>query len=482
MKSTVPLSLLLAAAVLLPTTLCAADPLDHLPADINAIAWMDIAAIYHSPLAKQEGWAKKAVQSLVSNQAVVPPGVESLAVGARMAYDEQFASQSEYAVARLGNDLTLEKFAAVAGGEIDSLNGRKVLVTPRGTQVIGETDDTWLIVGTGGRQAAARWLKDYRNSTGLNVTLRRTVEQKASEEQIVLAFELADLLSPRDIAARLEGVELSGTTVEAAADTLSSVQSAAFYIRVDSAIQGRLVIQLGKPAGPLAPAVLAIRDRVLKRIGASLPELADWSFQVQGDQIVGSGALTAQGARRLVSVLNPPALLAAAAAAGESGSGSAENSRELTIKASQRYLRGVRSTVDDVQETLKERRDNHALWLDKAARQIDDLPLLNVDEELLAYAERVSGSLRYQAQAERSGNIRAGTRKAETGANNVYGYVAYGPYGRPFVGTGNPVSGEAISRQENQASMDVRLTEMKEVEDGYASIRRTLTQKYQAEF
>lgn len=465
-------------AVSFTSALRAADPLDKLPADINAAAWVDVAAIYKSPLATEQQWTKKALQALVANQPVVPPGVESLAIGAKMSFDDRLSSQGEYAVATVGKDLTLQKFASLTGGSLDTLSGRNVLSTSRGVQVVGESDNTWLVVSTGGRQAAARWIRDLHRSGGLNSTLRLAVDQKQPGEQIVIAFELTDLFSVKDIEDRLADVELTGTNPAAAAEILSSVQTVTFYIGVGKDVSGRVVTKFAKPAAPLASSLPALLNQLELRTGASLPDLETWKFEVKGDSIVGSGALSPQGARRLLSVLNPPAILEAAAAAGDS----AADSRTQTIEASRRYLHSIRATLDDVQDTLKKRRDNRALWLDKAARKIDDLPLLNVDESLLEFSAKVTGSLRYQAQAERSTRIRAGTEKAQTGANNLYPYVAYGPYGGAWFGVGNPVSKEAISAEQNEQSMSVRLDEMKAIENGYTQIRQDLTKKYMAEF
>src|SRR5690606_14157075 len=114
------------------------------------------------------------------------------------------------------------------------------------------------------------------------------------------------------------------------------------------------------------------------------------------------------------------------------------------VAASRRFYRDLRAAVEDVQATVKKQKTNDALWLDKAAKKIDELPQLHVDESLVELSTQISGSLRYQAQAERTSKIRGGTRKAETGANNVYGYVAYGPFGGAYAGRGNPVSAEAI--------------------------------------
>jgi len=457
----------------------AGDPLDSLPEDINAVASVDVAAIYKSSLATEQQWAKKALQSLLSNEAVVPPGVESLAVGSKMTFDDTLSSQGEYAVATVGKDLTLQKLATISGGEIDTLEGRPLLATTRGVQVVATTDSTWLIAATGGRQVAARWLRAQQTPGALGAALRNAVKQKKADEQIVIAFDLSDLFSSRELTERLSDLETNGKSVQAIAEALSTVQSVAFYISVAKDVQGRMVIQLGQSASPVGSAMPALRARLLQRVGATLPDLDGWNFHTSGNTVVGAGSLSPQGARRLLSVLNPPGILEAAA--GASGD-SAGDSKSRTIEASRRYLHAVRKTLDDVKSTLRDSKMNDAVWLEKAGRKIDDLPLLNVDSDLIDFAGKVSGSLRYQGQAERVSNVRGGTRKNETGAGNVYVGYSYGPYGNAWAGVGQSASTATIDAQQNEASKGVRFSEMKAIEDGYTKMRQDLTKKYEAEF
>ena len=55
------------------TIAVAADPVAWLPADINAVARLNVAEIYKTPLAKKEGWIKKATESFVQQDATQNP-------------------------------------------------------------------------------------------------------------------------------------------------------------------------------------------------------------------------------------------------------------------------------------------------------------------------------------------------------------------------------------------------------------------------
>ena len=62
----------------------AADPLKWLPAEVNAVARVNVGEIYQSPIAKKEGWLKRAAESFIQQESLGPPGTEQIVVGAEL--------------------------------------------------------------------------------------------------------------------------------------------------------------------------------------------------------------------------------------------------------------------------------------------------------------------------------------------------------------------------------------------------------------
>jgi hypothetical protein len=56
----------------------AADPVAWLPAEINAVARINVSELYKSSLAQQEGWVKKSTEAFIQQEAFVPPGTSAL--------------------------------------------------------------------------------------------------------------------------------------------------------------------------------------------------------------------------------------------------------------------------------------------------------------------------------------------------------------------------------------------------------------------
>jgi RND family efflux transporter MFP subunit len=126
-----------------------------------------------------------------------------------------------------------------------------------------------------------------------------------------------------------------------------------------------------------------------------------------------------------------------------------QEATKITVEATMQYFRQLEREVTDL------RPDNaahHAVNLEKAADEIDNLPILHVDEELLTFTADVSRNLR--AMAERRRAI------ARTRSN-----------------TDVTVSEEA--QAENSA---IRTQGMQRITIGLADMRRKLTKKYNLEF
>jgi hypothetical protein len=265
---------------------------------------------------------------------------------------------------------------------------------------------------------------------------------------------------------------------ENVADVLASAYGITIGINVDHDRTGIVTLDFGKDAMVLKPVLDKLVAEILQRVGASTGDFSEWKWTVKGSRVTGTGPVSPGGGRQLLSILEPPAITQALAANTE------EAKAEKMGRTSQKYCRSVQVLLDDLRKQLKDSRDNHALWMERYGRKIDDLPRLNVDPELLEFAGKVSSSLRYQGQTQRMTNIHAGTRIQETGANSPAwgGYV--GPYGGVYgyARSASPELANTITAEANEQAKSVRFAEWKQIDDGLAAIRTKLTDRYQIEF
>jgi len=116
--------------------------------------------------------------------------------------------------------------------------------------------------------------------------------------------------------------------------------------------------------------------------------------------------------------------------------------------------------------------------LNDAAQEIDRLPVLNVDEELLAFGAGVSSSLRNMRNLSTNAGLDFQYRKAEIQGSGGYGYGYGGFYGR------GSVAGSTTStyRQETVVLQSNELAVLTMLEEKTAEIRKKMTLKYRVEF
>lgn len=452
------------------------DAVRWLPGDCNAILVMDVTAAYKSPVAIQNQWAKKVTESFLAQEMFLPPTAKRITVGAQLDLNESLASLRQNVVIEMKPGADLASVAALTGGETEKVGDRNGLTLSGGRYVVEAAPQLWLAAIPGGRQAGLRWARAGINRENQLTPFLKSAADVASEQYpIVMGLDLTDAVqasAARSLLEELPGMPLKGAALDAAAKVLTGAQGVVCKVHLGTTRAAQVQIVFGQSAAPLGPVAMPLAQSVLQLWGASLEDANAWKGKADGYSLVFEGELSAIGLKRLISVVQPSFTPAA-------DSNPAESQKSAVVTASQKYIRSVQHELDSLQATLKRTRDNHALWFERAGKAIDGLPLKNVDDELQIYGSRVSSSLRYQAQAERMGNVRAGTRQAQTLANTYFSGV--GPYGGYYqnVPGGNAVG---INAEENLGAKSVRFSEWKQIEDGMVEIRRKLTQKYNEEF
>lgn len=468
--------------VLLTTVASAADPLSWLPADVNAVARINVAEIYKTPLAKKEGWLKQTTESFIHQEAFVPPGTSQIFLAAQLDLTDQLASHRQCGILVPEAQTKLEKIVDYLPGGIETIGGKPGAQFGHDGYVVDAGDGCWLTVNNSNRQYLARWLKSgpTKGDGQLTPYLRSALTTKSNKAQLILAIDLQDNFSKEKIAGNLKATDWlpSESAADAIADILASAYGITIGVEFDKERTGIVTLDFGKDAASLKPILDKLVDAILQRIGATNEDFTDWKWTVKGSRVTGTGPVSPGGGRRMLSIIEPPAITQALS---ESQSPPPDNKM---AKTSQKYCKSLRVLLDDLRKTIRETKDNHALWLERYARKIDDMPRLNVDPELLGYAASVSSSLRYQGQTTRTQKIHAGTQIAQTVAYTPTwgGYV--GPYGGWAAWNQSPgilVDG-AINQEANEQIKTVRFSEWKQIEDGLRDMRTKLTDRYQIEF
>ncbi|MEZ5950558.1 MAG: hypothetical protein R3C12_15345 [Planctomycetaceae bacterium] len=232
---------------------------------------------------------------------------------------------------------------------------------------------------------------------------------------------------------------------------------------------------LGQDAKPL---VLA----ALEKFGVYVDDIQNWSATYRSDAIELSGPLSEAGMRRIFSLLEMPSSNFSRLKE-ETPAGKASPTKS---QASVRYFQAISTLLDDMQHEFKTNRDARQsyapVYMERYARKIDRLPILNVDEELLAYGSSVAETLRRNSVTTKTAGVEQGVQKSAVYGNYEYVYDQYGYTSRVNSAATKQNIKTQIERQQEGEARKVRFESWKDIEDATASIRVRMTQKYQMEF
>jgi len=244
---------------------------------------------------------------------------------------------------------------------------------------------------------------------------------------------------------------------------------------------------------------------VMQNQGLMIEDLREWTPSVSGNTFMLRGLLSSGGTRRVMSVLSLPPTLADSLVEMQSPGSDPEGTAKRI--ATQQYFQSITTLLDDLHE--KPRRDNAktfgqaAVWYNRYARKIDQLPILNVDEAMLDFGANAANQLRSAEMMMKGVGMRSSLRTKSNNASSGGAYASFGGYragngydgymyGAPTATVGVSAMNaslmekgrtDAIIRsQERTAGAASVMQIWQQIDEATAAIRREMVNKYSAEF
>src|SRR5262249_29803352 len=154
----------------------------------------------------------------------------------------------------------------------------------------------------------------------------------------------------------------------------------------------------------------------------------------------------ANGLRKIASMIRTPA---PAAEAGDMAYKSLDPGARA-VTSSKKYFTSVTKILDDLQADKTKSVKGQAGWYETYADQIDKLPILDVDPELIQFAASTSQNLRAMSASLKGISLESGYLQRQKAEGQVYqapqytgNYNAYGPYGGFYGGWGANLANNA---------------------------------------
>jgi hypothetical protein len=481
-------ALLLAIAAATPARGQFEELLAKVPSTANSLALVNGEKLFSSPLAVKEGWKEKYQQAFATGLVSIPPDTKRMLLAAQMDYS-YMKPLWELAIADFNEEKLIAQVARNTKGTIDNVGEWPAVVLDDDSYCVQLEATRLGVMAPANRQTVSRWLREAGTRKEPAVSPYLKAALTASEKsQIVIAFDLQDAVPQEIIRAKLGGsATLSGKNIDldAAAKALASIRGMVLEVAITEGSHGRLMIHFGSDAKILAPFAKPLLIEVLGNLGAMIDDIQGWEVTTEPERFTFHGNLSADGRKRVLLLIDHPTSALVATQSSEMPAANPQLSKEAN--ASLQYFKTIQTMRDDLREKSAQTMGQRALWLDNAARRIDRLPILNVDEELLSYGRYITTRMRDASAALKGIGISSAARQAQ-----VYQqYSTSSSVGGGYYGGGysynvqwNNVQGQrrAIRYQEKAAGVTDAQAIAREVENETAKIRQVMSQKYQTNF
>jgi hypothetical protein len=474
--ATFVMQLLLAAVPASAQSPAAFEPLmKKVPDGANVLVIFNVEQILKSTYAMVHNSEEKLKESFAQRGILIPPDATQFVMAEQ--YDlEHLRLNWAAAVIGLKKPIDFDRFAALGRHTVESLSGLQGIGMSKAFALNLGDKQLGLFIPSN-RQQAARWAQQLKHSSQpLSPYLAQAGSYgDTAGTDIILAIDLADVFPPQWLNDRIRYLlRDSKVDIGKAAAILSKAQGARLGIKIGLKCNAMLVVDLQDDPAILADVVKPLSIEVLGNSGLLLDEMKQWKPAVGKKTISLQGELTEDGMRQIMGVVELPPDAPGMTDGGAAGA-TAGTSESLKRDASQKYFKAVQQRLDSLRLQKQDAKTmgQMAMWIDSAARGIDRMPVLNVDDELLDYSTTVSNELRQIVASLQGVGIQTGAQAAQIYSTDSYYYDD---------GTNVQGARRAVKAQEKAEGATSSLEMSRVIASQSAAIRRKMSEKYQVEF
>ncbi|MEO6809228.1 MAG: hypothetical protein ABI353_08980 [Isosphaeraceae bacterium] len=494
---------LIGLATLANPAWAAGKPFDELmkriPDQANILLLINTDQLLDSPLGRRENW-RETVGDRPTGVFGLSNDMARLAMAAGVDLDSLNVHWKIGMAESRGSVPKLSTLASREGGYVEQLETQNVAWTPRNFYLFSFPNRIIGFAAPADRQAMAGWIVKTlaKPRTFPPGWADLAVYRANGGTPIVLAVNLARAISPKHAEVWLRSADRAKNakgSADLVAQRLATAKSALIQVDVKETIQGTLRVEFEEPVSTYASQIKPIVLDLLADYGAELSEIKTWTTEAKGNILTMTGRLSKADVARVLSVVTAPRLSAhgsygatpneddnaeASAKAEPPAEPPPATPADTVLKASKGYFLAVVDITQSLRTQKASSRRTQNLWYDRAAKQIEELPILNIDSDLLDWGSTVARTFREMSLGIHT-NVKDQAHRIAGTAGGYYGGYGVG-YGVGSVGPGRAAEAEVIKKQSN-AVMDVELDKVwQTIQISIADTRRKMTEKYKVEF
>lgn len=446
----------------------------RVPPTANAIAILNEDRVRSSPFATGG--------NLGADIMALPADIQLYLLASEMDF-EFMQPVWEIGVAYVPGSLSMKEVAERSGGRLDRLAGSDAVERPNDSYVVSFGPRVVGAISPANRQNVIRWVREakIRKASELSPYLAAAVDAAGdTENNLVVAFNLAGLLAPEEVSFALQSSKAladAGADVDQAAKIVASIEGVRLEVELKAAPQGELWLNFTEDPAPLMSFAKPLLVEILTKRGAQLKAIPSWKVRAEPNAIVMEGQLAPGGLRRVYSLLSGPVGPLSKPAKEYP---TAENAMG---QASLDYFQAVTGYLNDLFFDGERPQNMYqiSVWVDRYARKIEALDSSQVDPDLKSYAANVVTLLNEIGSVVKRSQFRSDVREATMDNWNGNRYVQYGTYGwyqSPYV-TRELEMARADETMQGLSGSEAIVGQLHELTD---ETRRTMTERYGMKF
>jgi hypothetical protein len=464
--------------------------LRRVPEGANTLIMIDVERMLMSPIAMKEKWRDNANTSK-GEPLHFPINAERYMLASKVDYVSSFDDIWDVAMIETTSDISLPYLAKMEGGYLDTVEGQQVAFSPRNAFLVAFKPRILGLSFPANKQDLGRWLRkvNRRDEPQVSEYLQNAVMVAHGKDHIVAAFDLGDLFTSRQVRDKLQRAEsLTAKEVDlnALTNLITSLKGVTFTVEATDRLSGTMRVDFGESPSQFKEIAKALMFEALETNGMMLDdEIRNWALAVEAKALTLRGRLSRKGLRMLTNLIPFPAetlaLSESGTKPGQTGPESAGSTSTADSPAtvSKKYFQHISLLIDTLRADIKSAGSPKLArrMVDKAALEIDRLPVLNVDEDLIGYGAGVSETFRNMRNMSKFASLDANYRQASAAGNQGYGYGGF--YGG---GTNLSLSTSVMRKQETAVLQANEMQVFTMLEQKTAEIRKKMTLKYKVEF
>ena len=459
--------------------------LNQVPSEANVLVMIDSERIRRSPFGKSVAADKSAGQE---NSHIVPnEELSQVLLAARIRGFRNSMIDWEKALLKMNVEPSIAGLAASYGGSVETLGKRDYAVLPYGAVAVSTDKNLLAVLTPPDRQQVSRAIQlvNAKKTAQLSDYLTSASEQIGGVVGAMVAVDLDEMFAISQIRSRLEYSETFKNPpidVGVASSFLASIQGLTLQIAFRQDAQATLTVNFSQEPPDMSKWGKELVVEILSENGVYFDDVANWTFSQGPKKIVLEGPISVAGIRQVLSLVNFPTEVPSEYQPGAVLTSEQEFQR--TAKATLTRFRATEKLVADLRKDDRARTGRigeSAMWFDRYARQIETLPSLHVDPEMLQYCDDVVMNLRVQATHYRMASSRINQESTQSNYdfwgsfNNYYGDT----YG---VWTRRESDFARTRRYERAGSASNRAEQFQIIDEDTVAIRRKMVERYKVEF